>query len=371
MTKDTGRTALERALILAGRAIERRSSVPILDCVLVTSDGGRLTFEGSDLDTEVAVEVPAPSLSQFMAAAAFEPVRRALDWHGGEASFREDGGRLYVGEAFMIPTNADEFPRIKPFEAVARFTIDAAVLLPALKAVAFAMSTEETRYYLNGAFFHALPGGLRIAAIDGHRAHIATLPLPAGLSPDDLPGSIVTRKAVHALIAALELPEAEDADVELSFSDSASCRAAFHVGPVTIRAKLIDGAFPDYVRVIPTANDAHWTVNVDELARAADAAIALKGSRGDPTHMAIDFAAGVIRTGRPRDGYMCLPLVGLRDGNLPGVIGCNAGYLKDVLAAFEPGSAVRASMKQATDPILFQGERSDFVVVLMPTRVAE
>lgn len=369
MRDQIGRTPLERAMILAARVIERRNSIPILDCLFISSDGTRVTFEGSDLDNEVAVEVDAP-MGEFIAAVPYDALRRAVDWYDGAAILAKQGSSLKVGDVFTIPTaDAGEFPRMKSFDPTARFTLPAAQLLSSLKAVARGISTEETRYYLNGVYFHCQPKALRIVTTDGHRAYVVTLPLPAGLSPEGLPGAIVPRKTIHALIAALEL--ADSGSVELRFAPR-ECRAAFDVGSFSIMSKLIDGTFPEYSRVIPTANEAHWTVAPDELRRAAKAALALDGSqRGNPTHMALDFAAGVMRSTRSTSGAsFSLPLPGETEGKLPPVVGCNAAYLGDAIEPFAD-LPVRISFATATDPILIQAKRSPVLVVLMPTRHPE
>ena len=134
------------------------------------------------------------------------------------------------------------------------FELPARTLAELIDRTRFAISTEETRYYLNGIFLHVSDEDqpvLKAAATDGHRLARYTLPQPDGAA--GMPDVIVPRKAVAELRKLLE--ESLDGNVEIDLSASKVRFTLGGEGGVVLTSKLIDGTFPDYSRVIPTGND--------------------------------------------------------------------------------------------------------------------
>src|SRR5690606_904429 len=151
----------------------------------------------------------------------------------------------------------EDFPDIGIGEMGQEFELDAADLKRLIDKTRFAISTEETRYYLNGIYVHTAQGGgaptLRAVATDGHRLAQAELPLPPGA--EGMPGVIIPRKTVHELH---RLIEDTSGAIKVGVSPT---KVRFEIGTVTLTSKLIDGTFPDYGRVIPQANDKEMKVS--------------------------------------------------------------------------------------------------------------
>lgn len=372
-------TPILAALDLAEIIIERRNTLPILDNVLLTSDGSTLVVEASDIDTEVAITLPLDEPgSSFVASAGLAPVRAALDYLGGSGKIEVRGNRsrLVVGDVFELSClDPSDFPRLKPFAGETTLDLDADELLHDLLACAPAMSREETRYYLNGVLLHG--GGadenrsLKLAATDGHRLVRASRPVPESLGHDYVE-AIIPRKLVKFLIKAL--PAHTGARVSFRFGSPGvrgSTMVEIGLGQIFVRSRCIDGTFPDYPRVIPTTEEGALIADAAELARAISAVNVIHGS-GDRTRAAVLTFGGpdekTISASNPENGSMSLPCPGVREGNPPPRIGLNADYLETMLGAFE--GEVRIGFGDAAGPVLFRSTAGgNLVGVQMPMRV--
>jgi DNA polymerase-3 subunit beta len=213
------RSALLRAMSRAQSVVERRNTIPILGNVLIEADGEQVSFRATDLDIEVvdraramvgragATTVPAHMLHEI--------VRKLPD--GAMVELADDGlaGRLEVRAGrshFSLATlPREDFPIMASAEYASNFACSAPVLRRLFDKAKFAISTEETRYYLNGVYMHAARGAdgavLRCVATDGHRLARIDAPLPEGA--DGLPGVIVSRKTVGELRKLLDDDEAQ------------------------------------------------------------------------------------------------------------------------------------------------------------------
>ncbi len=365
---ETNPSPLMVAIDLATLVIERRNTIPILDNVLLTAGrgGSTLLVEATDLDVEITVEVPLESASDFLVSANGKAIQAAVAHFGGVTTFfAEDQTRLVVGDTFTFSClDPNDYRRLRiEVEEEKLLELDAGELLDDLRALAPAMSNEETRYYLNGIFFHQLGAGddtrLRMAATDGHRLVTVTRPLRVG----SIPEAIVPKKVIHVLIHAIELTGVKT--VKLSLSRECG---VFVVGDLTIRAKMIDGKFPDYTRVILQGDKGSLVADSDVLRDAAAGAKVIHGT-GDKTRSLIfsfedrTFVASSVETGR-----MVLPMLGLVEGEPPSQIGVNACYLETMVDAFGEGP-IKLGFGDAASPILLSAEGSPVMSVLMPMRI--
>ena len=258
------KVTVERAELLKSlghvhRAVERRNTIPILANVLIRADRAKLSLKATDLDLEVtdtiAAEV-APAGSTTVPAHMFYDIVRKLP-EGAQMVLESSADRAALSiragrSRFSLQTLPEsDFPDLAPGEMTHKFSIKAAELKRLIDKTQFAISTEETRYYLNGIYLHAASTAqqptLRAVATDGHRLAQMELELPKGAT--GMPGMIVPRKTVGEVQRLLEDGETEIA-VELSPG-----KIRFTVGDVILTSKLIDGTFPDYGRVIPLKND--------------------------------------------------------------------------------------------------------------------
>src|SRR5205807_2310963 len=196
----------------------------------------------------------------------------------GQLQLRSGRSRFYLQ---ALP--ASDFPDITPGDFSHHFTLPAAELKRLIDNTQFAISTEETRYYLNGIFFHTISveGNLMLRAVatDGHRLARVDTTAPAGSV--GMPGIIAPRKAVTEILKLIEDPS-QDVLIEIS-----AAKARFQIGALVLTTKLIDGAFPDYQRVIPTSNEKRLVVEKQQFERAVDRVSTLSSERGRAIKLAI------------------------------------------------------------------------------------
>ncbi len=264
------RGAFLKALGHVQSVVERRNTIPILSNVLIEAAKGRLKLTATDLDIEIIESIPADVLRNGASTAPahmlYDIVRKMPEGSQVQAELvAGDAGRLLVSagairfELACLPR--EDFPQMSAGTLPHRFHLAAADLITLIEKTRFAISTEETRFYLNGIYLHALKDGkqsrLRAVATDGHRLARHELDLPDGAK--DIPGVIIPRKTVAELRRLLE-----DADgaIEIGLSDT---KVQFTFNGIELTSKLIDGSFPDYQRVIPTGNDKVLTLDAKDF----------------------------------------------------------------------------------------------------------
>ncbi|MGZ9074089.1 MAG: DNA polymerase III subunit beta, partial [Rhodoplanes sp.] len=278
------RSELLRSLSHVHRVVERRSTIPILANVLVRAESGQLAFKATDLDLEILeaipADVPAGGVTTVPAHMFYEIVRKLPE--GAQVVLEGSGDRavlvIRAGRSrFTLQTLPEsDFPDLAAGDMTHEFTLPAADLKRLIDKTQFAISTEETRYYLNGIYLHTAGEGtkavLRAVATDGHRLAQVELTAPTGAA--GMPGIIIPRKTVgevHRLV--------EDIDGEIKVELSAT-KIRFTIGPVVLTSKLIDGTFPDYARVIPVGNDKQLEVEKRDFEQAVDRVSTVASERG-------------------------------------------------------------------------------------------
>ena len=278
------RSELLKSLGHVHRVVERRNTIPILANVLLRADRSKLSLKATDLDVEVTDTIAAevgPGGSTTVPAHMFFDIVRKLP-EGAQIVLESSGDRAALAiragrSRFTLQTLPEsDFPDLAPGEMTHKFTLKAADLKRLIDKTQFAISTEETRYYLNGIYLHAAGSAkaqtLRAVATDGHRLAQMELELPKGAA--GMPGIIVPRKTVSEVLRLMEDNEAEVA-IELS-----SGKIRFTIGDAILTSKLIDGTFPDYARVIPLANDKELVVDKKEFEAAVDRVSTVSSERG-------------------------------------------------------------------------------------------
>src|SRR5262249_38599444 len=199
----------------------------------------------------------------------------------------------------------------------------------------FAISTEETRYYLNGIYLHAAGTGrtemLRAVATDGHRLAQVELPLPEGAA--GMPGIILPRKTVSEV---QRLAEDNQLDVLVELSQG---KIRFTFGDVVLTSKLIDGTFPDYGRVIPANNDKQLVVDKKEFVQAVDRVSTVSSERGRAVKLSLTAGRLLLSVTNPDSGS-ATEEIEVDYGAEPIDIGFNSRYLLDIAAQIESEAAV-------------------------------
>ncbi|WP_045387768.1 DNA polymerase III subunit beta [Falsirhodobacter sp. alg1] len=366
------RGTLLKAVAQAQSVVERRNTIPILANVLIEAEGDHASFRATDLDIEVIDRAPAQveraGATTVSAVMLHEIVRKLPD--GALVSLTEDSasGRLVVmaGRSnFSLSTlPREDFPVMASSEYAAKFTAKAKVLRRLFDKAKFAISTEETRYYLNGVYMHVATGDegpvLRCVATDGHRLARIDAPLPEGAQ--GMAGVIVPRKTVNEL---RKLLDDDDADIAVSVSET---KVRFATPSLTMTSKVIDGTFPDYTRVIPTQNTRRLEVDAKDFAKAVDRVATVSSERSRAVKLSLDEDRLVLSVNAPDAGNAEEELaVAYADEKLE--IGFNAKYLLEIASQVDRENAVFMFNTSGDPTLMREGNDSSAVYVVMPMRV--
>lgn len=362
------RAELLRCLGHVQSVVERRNTIPILSNVLIEAIGdSALRVMATDLDMQIVETVDArvetPGATTVSAHLLFEIARKLPE--GSEVSLSAADGEMVVRagryQSKLRTLPRDDFPVIAEGELPTGFELDARDIVKIIDKTRFAISTEETRYYLNGIFLHASDDTLRAAATDGHRLARYTLALPDGAQ--GMPDVIVPRKCVGELHKLLS--EAGDTRVQVDLSPN---KIRFTLGRAVLTSKLIDGTFPDYSRVIPTANDKLLRVDPKSFAQGVDRVATIASDKTRAVKMSLDADKVTLSVTSPENGTAAEELSAAYDAASLEV-GFNARYLKEIIDQIDSDS-VEIHLADAAAPTLIrENEKSPALYVLMPMRV--
>jgi len=366
------RAALLKALGHVHRVVERRNTIPILSNVLLRAEETGLRLKATDLDIEVTETIPAeviqPGSTTVPAHVIYDVVRKLPDGAQVSLEMAGDTGQMQLRSGrsrFMLQALPEsDFPDLAAGDLSHRFLLPPGDLKRLIEKTQFAISTEETRYYLNGIYFHTIESDgvlvLRAVATDGHR--LARIELPAPSGSEGMAGIIVPRKAVSEIQKLLEDGD-ENVSVELS---TAKIRLTF--GGVVLTSKLIDGTFPDYQRVIPAGNDKDLIVDREEFAKVVDRVSTISSDRGRAVKLSLAEGKVTFSVNNPDSGSATEEIEAEYDAAAI-EIGFNAKYLLDIASQLE-GDTALFKLADAGSPTLVQDRAgASALYVLMPMRV--
>ncbi len=366
------RATLLKALAQAQSVVERRNTIPILANVLIEAEGNQVSFRATDLDIEVVDRAPAmverAGATTVSAVMLHEIVRKLPD--GALVNLTEDAasGRLTImagRSTFSLATlPKEDFPVMATSEYSSNFSAKAPDLRRLFDKAKFAISTEETRYYLNGVYMHVSQGEtgkvLRCVATDGHRLARIDAALPDGA--EGMPGVIVPRKTVGEL---RKLLDDDEATIAVSVSET---KVRFATPVITLTSKVIDGTFPDYTRVIPTGNTRKLEVDASEFAKAVDRVATVSSERSRAVKLSLEEDRLVLSVNSPDSGAAEEELaVAYGDERLE--IGFNAKYLLEIASQVDRENAVFLFNSAADPTLMREGNDTSAVYVVMPMRV--
>ncbi len=367
------RNHLLKSLSHVHRVVERRNTYPILANVLFKAHDDKVELRATDLDIEVTESVPAmvstPGTTTVPAHTLYEIVRKLSD--GAEVRLETDGSEQMVLTSGRSRFNLqclspDSFPDLKSGSFSHAFSIPAPALRELIERTQFAISNEETRYYLNGIYFHTVEVSgsgtvLRAVATDGHRMARAETEAPAGAK--GMAGIIVPKKTVSEV---QKLLDGADGDVAVEVSDT---KIRFSLGGVVLLSKLIEGTFPDYDRVTPKNNDKSMRVDRAAFATAVDRVSTIASERGGK---AVKLAA--------KDGQLELSVTNPDHGTASEElavefdtdgfeIGFNARYLLDIIGQIRSDTAIFMFNDAGSPTLVKEDGEAKALYVLMPMRV--
>ena len=369
------KATIERATLLKSLShvqsvVERRNTIPILSNVLIeASADGAIKLMATDLDLQIvdsiAAQVEQPGATTISAHTLFDIARKLPE--GSQVSLQAAEGKMLIqaGRArFNLSTlPRDDFPVIAEGELPTSFELPAETLKQIIDKTRFAISTEETRYYLNGIYFHVADDGqpvLRAAATDGHRLARITVPRPDGA--DGMPGITIPRTCIAEL---RKLLDEVDGSIQIALSAS---KIRFGLGSAILTSKLIDGTFPDYSRVIPTANDKLLKIDPRGFEEGVDRVATIATEKTRAVKMSLDRDKITLSVTSPENGTAAEEVPGAFQGE--GFdIGFNARYLLDILGQID-SDLVELHLADAAAPTLIrENDASPALYVLMPMRV--
>jgi DNA polymerase-3 subunit beta len=329
------RAALLKALGHVQSVVERRNTIPILSNVLLSADAGAVSFSATDLDMEITDQSPAriDGTGQITAPAhtLYEIVRKLPEGADVSLSYTGEDPRLQVQAGrsrFNLPVlPAGDFPVMSSEGLSSPVTIDTNDLIRLIDKTRFAISTEETRYYLNGLYLHAVVEDnqpkLRAVATDGRRLALAEMPAPEGFV--GAPGVIVPRKTINEARRLLD-----DAGEEVVVGVSAQ-KVRFHFDHAAMTSKVIDGSFPPYERVIPRDNKRVLTLDNALFAAAVDRVATISTEQSRAVKLSVE-AGRMTLTVRNMDAGQAVEELEVDYDGEAFEIGFNARYILDVTA---------------------------------------
>lgn len=362
------RSAFLKALNHVQSVVERRNTIPILSNVLLRAKSGSLRLTATDLDIEIVEEVSAEVAQEGAATVPahmlHDIVRKLPDGSQLELDQGADKGRVMIvsgrSRFALQALPPEDFPDLAAGEPANRFALAAGALKGLIEKTRFAISTEETRYYLNGIFFHQVGEILRAVATDGHRLARAQLPLPEGAT--GMPAVIVPRKTVLELA---KLLEGLDGEVAIALSPA---KVRFSFEGLVLTSKLIDGTFPDYERVIPRNNDKVLEIDTKLFADAVDRVSTISFEKGRAVKLNISRDRLMLSVNNPESGSAEEEVAAAYEAE-PLDVGFNSRYLLDIAAQIK-GDAARFNLADAGSPtIIADPSDQDTLYVLMPMRV--
>lgn len=341
---------LVRLLGATTKVVEARNTIPILSTVRLVADGGRLAVTATDLDIEISASAVCEIEADGSACVDAKLLSGIVNKLSGDTVAVLTDGTLSLKSgrsSFKLQTlPASDFPDMTHGTFAAEFDVDLAALVAPCQ---FAISTEETRYYLNGVFLHTQDGTMRAVATDGHRLSRNVLDMAV-----DIPGIIVPRKAVGLLPKGVVNVAVSDTKMRVTKDD------------IVFVTKLIDGTFPDYQRIIPTGNDKSIVADNASLRASVERVSTISSERGRAVKMAFADGNATLSVRHDNEALDVLPVT--YDGD-PIEIGFNAAYLIESLANLPAGEVTIALADGGAPALLSAASAPGLLSVLMPMRV--
>jgi len=371
------KVTLERAALLKSlghvhRVVERRNTIPILSNIFLEAQGQSLLIKATDLDLEVTELLAADSVQRgattLPAHILYDIVRKLPDGCQVSLENLDDAGQLQLRSGrsrFQLQAlPASEFPDLSAGDFSQSFSLTAGDLKKLIEKTQFAISNEETRYYLNGIYIHTTGSDgqtvLRAVATDGHR--LARVEIPAPKGSEGMPGIIVPRKAV---VEVQKLVEDLTQEVKLEVSPT---KIRFTFGDVILTSKLIDGTFPDYLRVIPAGNDKRLIVERQLFSDAVDRVSTISSERGRAVKLAISDGKLILSVTNPDSGS-AIEEIEVDYDSTPIDIGFNARYLLDITGQLDSDTVLFKLADPGSPTLVLDRDGAAALYVLMPMRV--
>lgn len=367
---------IERANLLKSlghvqSVVEKRGTIAVLSNIKIDAKGSEVSLTATDMDIAVVEKVPAevskPGSTTVPAHTLYDIVRKLQEGMQIELTTSDDGSKIAIraGQSrfSLACLPIEDFPVMAEGEFSHNFTLKSAECLALIEKPSFAISNEETRYYLNGIYMHVAGSGdekvLRAVATDGHRLARVEVAVPAGA--DGMAGVIVPRKTIQELRKLLENGEG---DVEVSLSET---KIRFVYGDAVLVSKLIDGNFPDYERVIPSANEKLMEVDCKIFKDAVDRVSVISSEKSRAIKLQLE--SGKLTLSAGSGDQVASEEIDINYSSTAIDIGFNSRYLLDMMSQID-GDTAQFLLNDGNSPALVR-DTADVgsLYVIMPMRV--
>jgi DNA polymerase III subunit beta len=364
--KNISRDLVLKPLQAVSGIVERRQTLPILANVLLEHRGNQLTAVATDLELQISATVTVEQTgdqSITVAARKLQDLLRALP-DASTVSLDAKEGKMTVKAAksrFSLQTlPAADYPRLTMSqEQLQSFSLPQKLLKSTLRLVEFAMAQQDIRFYLNGMLFVLEKKQLICVATDGHRLSYASMPIEGNFAKQEI---IVPRKTVMELSKLLA-----DTDEPLKV-DILANQVRFSFGSIELTSKVIDGKFPDYNRVIPSAHTKLITIERALLLQTLQRAAILSNERFRGVRIGVAPAVLKIAcTNNEQEEAEEEIEIAYDGGSME--IGFNINYLLDALATVNSTEVTLALQDSSASALFTVPGRTDFKYVVMPMRI--
>lgn len=346
--------------------VEKRQTMPILSNVLISATDQGITVTGTDLEVEIVAStqhaVEQTGELTVSARKLVDIIRALPDSSSIDLAYENNKLQIRSGRSkFNLTTlPAHDFPKLEDFVSDTQLSIPGQDFKKLLDRTAFSMAMQDVRYYLNGLLLEVRPERLRCVGTDGHRLSLSTLEVDNG---DAKPKQVILpRKAVIGLQKLL--PDNESLTA-IQLTDN-HVRVVF--GEIQFTAKLIDGRFPDYEKVIPTYSEdlvvADRSTVLSSLSRTS--ILANEKYRGVFLKFETDRLWFKAHNPEQEDAEEEVS-VNYQGKNIE--IGFNSGYLKDAINAIDTDDFVMSVTDNDKSCIIKKVDSEDCVYVVMPMRL--
>jgi DNA polymerase-3 subunit beta len=373
MNLTVDRNVFLKALSHGQSVVERRTTIPVLSHVLLNATPEGLNLTTTDTDLTLVETVPAVVKTEGATTVAahmlFDIVRKLPEGASVELNLLPETGQMTLkagrSRFTLSCLPADDFPQLSQGVLPYRFSLPTQTFKKILDRTKFAMSTEETRYYLNGIYFHTVENAgqkvLRAVATDAHRLAYMEVPLPSGA--EDIPGIIISRKTITEV---RKLMDEATAQVIISLSAS---RIEFTFESAVLSSRLIDATYPEYQKAIPQNNTKTAIINAKDFADAVDRVATISSDKAKAIKVNLAGNNLTLSAASHDLGSAVEEMAVDFTPDAVVEIGFNARYLLDIAQQIDEDEA-QLFLADGDSPAIFEGmTKKEATYILMPMRV--
>lgn len=370
MKFEISKSSILKALSNVNGAVEKRNTIPVLLNVKIEAKNNKIDLTATDMDIVITSSSPATikkdGITTVPAQLLYDVVRKIPDEANISVALTEDGSTIKISSGkfkFSLPClDPAEFPVLSEGDMLVNFNIKSSDLIKIIDKTKFAISSDETRFYLGGMFLHSIqtPKGIELRGIatDGHRLALASS-YKSDLS-SAIPGVIIPKKTINEIRKIIE----DNENSEVAFSKA---KIKIKSGGSTIISKLIDGEFPEYDKVIPKGNDKLVKVNRKLIFDAVDrvATIATDKNKSIKFIVSDDKINLQVNT---NDGGNADEEI---EANFKGdtiETGFNSRYLLEIVGQID-AEQININLKDGNSPALITTDDHSGLYVIMPVRI--